>query len=154
MPGRKVKNVNVNSAHMSKEQKQKRLQVEETLKNGEAEIKPSNRLNSNQKKIFNYIVSELKPSAILGNLDTFLLEAGAIAIDRLQAIEKEINRDFSMIYNRELMAAKTKYSNEFFKCCEQLALSPQSRAKFGVLALNQKMEEEDPLLNILQGGKK
>ena len=32
------------------------------------------------------------------------------------------------------------------------AYHPQSRAKLGVLVANQKEEETDPLLNVLQGG--
>lgn len=124
--------------------------MEDKLKGGLDKLEPSNRLNANQKKIFNYIVSELKPSKILGNLDSYMLEMGAIAIDRLQSIEKEINRDFDLIYNKELMAAKAKYTHDFLKFCQESCLSPQSRAKMGIIAANQKQEESDPLLALLK----
>lgn len=128
-----------------------RIEVEDKLKGDDRKIEPSNRLNANQKKIFKYIVAELKASKILGNLDSFMLEVGAIAIDRLQCIEKEINRDFSMIYNKELMSAKSKYTHDFLKFVQEACLSPQSRAKMGILASNKQMEEKDPLLKVLKG---
>jgi P27 family predicted phage terminase small subunit len=135
----------------TKDEINSRIEFEDKLK-GEAEsLKPSSRLNANQKKIFSYIVDELRPSKILGNLDTYMLEMGAIAIDRLQSIEKEINRDFDLIYNKELMAAKAKYTHDFIKFCQEACLSPQSRAKMGIMAANKKAEDEDPLLKVLKG---
>jgi P27 family predicted phage terminase small subunit len=128
-----------------------RLEVEESLKGGADKIEPSSRLNANQKKIFKYIVAELEASEILGNLDNYMLEMGAVAIDRLQNIEKEINRDFSKIYDKDLMSAKSKYTSDFFKFCNEACLSPQARAKVGVLTANKKMEESDPLLKVLKG---
>lgn len=153
MAGRPSKNVNVQSSHLTKAEKRIRQEAEERLKGASDKIKPSNRLNANQKKIFNYIVNELEASKLLGNLDTFLLESGAIAIDRLQNIEKKINEDFDMIFSRELMSAKEKYTKDFFKVCNELSLSPQSRAKFGIITANKQEEEVDPLLQVLKGGK-
>ena len=127
-----------------------RLEVEKRLKSSIENLEPSSRLNANQKKIFKYIVSELKASKILGNLDSFILELGVIAIDRLQTIEKTINQDFDMIYNKELMQAKSKYTHDFLKFVNEACLSPQSRAKMGVIASNKMMEEVDPLLKVLK----
>lgn len=151
--GRPSKNVNVQSSHLTKAEKRLRKEAEEKLKGDGKAIKPSNRLNTNQKRIFNYIVSELEASNILGNLDIYILESGAIAIDRLQNIEKAINENFDMIYSKELMSAKDKYTKDFFKCMNELSLSPQSRAKFGILTANKQEEESDPLLKVLKGGK-
>lgn len=128
-----------------------RIETEDKLKGDAKKLEPSSRLNANQKKIFNYIVAELKPSKILGNLDAYMLEMGAIAIDRLQNIEKEINRNFELIYNKELMAAKAKYTHDFLKFVNEACLSPQSRAKMGIMAANKQMEEQDPLLKVLKG---
>lgn len=130
-----------------------RIEIEDAIKGNCESLQASNRLNANQKRIFNYIVSELKPSKILANLDSYILEMGVIAIDRLQVIEKTINQDFDMIYNKELMSAKTKYTNEFLKFVNEACLSPQSRAKMGVLASNKMMEDADPLLKVLQKNK-
>jgi P27 family predicted phage terminase small subunit len=127
----------------------KRIEVEDKLKGGSDKIIASNRLNANQKKVFNYIVAEMEASNILGNLDTFILETACIAIDRLQGIEKLINQDFERICDKDLMAAKNKYTSDFFKCCQELSLSPSSRAKMGIFAANKQMEEQDPLLKLL-----
>ena len=128
-----------------------RIQMEDKLKGGDDSVKPPARLNANQKKIFNYIVAEIKASNILGNLDTFILETACIAIDRLQNIEKIINQDFERICDKELMAAKNKYTSDFFKSCQELSLSPSARAKMGIFAANKMMEEADPLLKLLNG---
>lgn len=130
-----------------------RIEVEDTLKGDSEKLEPSNRLNTNQKRIFQYIVDELKPSKILGNLDSYVLELGAVAIDRLQGIEKIINQDFDMIYNKELMSAKSKYTSDFLKFVNEACLSPQSRAKMGIIASNKQMEDADPLLKVLQKNK-
>lgn len=128
-----------------------RIEMEDALRGEMNKLEPSSRLNANQKKIFKYIVAEMKASKILGNLDTYMLEMGAIAIDRLQNIEKEINQDFTLIYNKELMSAKSKYTHDFLKFCQEACLSPQSRAKMGIMAANQKLEDADPLLKVLKG---
>lgn len=137
----------------TKEEIKTRIETENKLKGAAEKLTPPSRLNANQKRIFQYIIGELGPSEILGNLDTYLLEIGVIAIDRLQSIEKEINRDFSLLYNRELMSAKGKYTSDFIKFCQEMCLSPQSRAKMGIIASNKKMEEKDPLLKVLKGNK-
>lgn len=127
-----------------------RLEVEEKLRGNPEKIKPSSRLNSNQKKIFNYVVSELEASRILGNLDSYILELGAIAIDRLQAIERILNEDFDSIRDKELMSAKRAYTQDFLKFVTEACLSPQSRAKMGVMTANKQQEDADPLLKILK----
>lgn len=112
--------------------------------------KPSNRLNSNQKKIFNFIADGLADTKIIGHLDPFSLETLCIAIDRLQVIEKEINRDFSNIYNKELMSAKSKYTADLLKFGQEFCLTPQARAKMGIISLNKALEDSDPLLKVLK----
>lgn len=127
-----------------------RLETENKLKGNSDLVKPSSRLNANQKKIFNYIVEHLSASELLGNLDVFVLEHTCIAIDRLQNIEKILNQDFERMFDRELMNTKTKYTADFIKGLEHLSLSPSSRAKFGIITAEKKKEEQDPLLKILK----
>lgn len=126
-----------------------RIEMEDSLKGGSTNLEPSSRLNANQKKIFKYIVAELKASKILGNLDTYMLEMGCIAIDRLQNIEKLINEDFERAFDKDVMNTKAKYTNDFVKFCQEACLSPQARAKMGIMAANKKLEEADPLLKVL-----
>lgn len=131
-----------------------RIQAEEKLRGAANNILPPRHLNARQKKIFNYIVDELQASDILGNLDVYILGSCAVAIDRIQQIEKMINKNINNLYDKSLMSAKDKYSKEFFRCCNELSLSPQSRAKLGNINLQAKQQEEDPLLKVLAGGKK
>jgi len=135
----------------TKDELNTRIEFEERLQGGSDKIKPSSRLNANQKKVFEYIVGELEASKILGNVDSYMLEMGAIAIDRLQCIERRINQDFDeAIRDKELMSAKRAYTADFLKFCAETCLSPQSRAKMGILAANKAMEDKDPLLKVLK----
>lgn len=134
----------------TKEDMNKRILAEEALKGESDKLEPSGRLNANQKKIFRYIVGELERCKLLGNLDSFMLESGVIAIDRLQSIEKAVNQDFEMIRDRDLMTAKRLYTTDFFKFMNEACLSPQARAKMGILAANKALEEKDPLLKVLK----
>ena len=84
---------------------------------------------------------------ILSNLDVYLLNQTAITIERLESIEKEINNaskvtdengkeqdklDVKLIIN--LKSARDMYSKDFFRCCNELSLSPQARAKLSISA--------------------
>ncbi|MCS4471109.1 phage terminase small subunit P27 family [Clostridium botulinum] len=151
---RPSKSVKTMSKNLTKEEKEIRLETEEKLKGGADKISPPSHLNSRQKKIFKYIVQELKASGILGNLDIYILGTCAICIDRLQEIEKLINKDIKRLLDKDLMSAKDKYTKDFFRCCNELSLSPQSRAKLGNINLQAKEKEEDVLLKVLAGGNK
>jgi P27 family predicted phage terminase small subunit len=131
-----------------------RIEKEDELRGTDDNLLAPKYLSASQKKIYKYIVDHLKESRILGNVDTYILESASIAIDRIREIEKRINKDPDLLMNRELMAAKTKYSSEFIRYCTELSLSPQSRAKIGNLNLQAVQNESDPLLKLLDGGKK
>lgn len=150
---RPSKSVRVMSKNLTKEEKELRLETEEKLKGGADNISPPTYLNASQKKIFNYIIEQLKESGILGNLDTYILSQAAISIDRLQKIEKMINKDINRIYDKDLLKAKSEYTKDFFRCCNELSLSPQSRAKLGNINLQAEQEKQDPLLQVLAGGR-
>lgn len=151
---RPSKSVKVMSKNLTKEEKDLRLETEEKLKGGADNISPPTHLNARQKKIFNYVVDQLRESNILGNLDIYILSQTSIAIDRLQQIEKLINKDINKIYDKDLMKAKSEYTKDFFRCCNELSLSPQSRAKLGNINMQAKERDEDVLLKVLAGGSK
>lgn len=150
---RPSKNARVISKNLTKEEKQVRTQAEEKLKGAADKISPPSYLTTKQKKIFKNVVKELKASGILGNLDIYVLATFAIAIDRLEHIERMINEDIEHLLDKNLMGAKDKYTKDFFRCCNELSLSPQSRAKLGNINLQAKQQQEDPLLKVLAGGK-
>lgn len=151
---RPSKSVKTMSKNLTKEEIQVRLQTEDKLRGAADKISPPSHLIARQKKIFNYIVEELEASGILGNLDIYILGTCAIAIDRLQQIEKLINKNIENLYDKSLMSAKDKYTKDFFRCTNELSLSPQSRAKLGTINMQAKQQEEDPLLKLLAGGRK
>lgn len=143
---RPAKPVALNSKHLTKQEYSERERLENKIRGDKTKIICPSDLSPDQKKIFKRIVKELGNSDILGSLDTYLLRQTAIAIDRLQAIEAMINEDSRLLFNAKLMASKEKYSKEFFRCCNELGLSPQSRAKFANLLAT---KTEDPLLAAL-----
>ena len=151
---RPTKSVITMSKNLTKEEMTLRLNAEEKLKGEADKISPPTHLNARQKKIFNFIVAEFENSGILGNLDIYILSTCAIAIDRLQQIEKKINQNFDSIYDKELMSAKDKYTKDLFRCTNELSLSPQSRAKLGNINVQAKLQEDDVLLKVLKGGSK
>lgn len=111
-------------------------------------------LTDKQIQIFQYIVDELEASKLLGNLDIYILVTCVIAIDRVQHIEHQINEDSSLLLNKQLLVVKDKYTRDFFRCLNELSLSPQSRAKIGNINSLVKEQSENPLLKVLRGGKK
>lgn len=151
---RPSKSVYVTSKKLTKEETQIRKETEDKLKGAADNISPPSHLNDKQKKIFNYIVDELKVSGILGNLDIYILSTCSIAIDRLQEIEKMINEDVDRLFDKALMSAKDKYTKDLFRCTNELSLSPQSRAKLGNIKIQAREDEDDPLLQAVNGSKK
>ena len=148
---RPCKSIEVQSRHNTKEEIEKRKNIQDSLRGMADKIEnPPDYLTDNQKKIYNFIIQELKASGILSNLDVYLLSTVSIAIDRLQFIENIINKKPNAILNKDLMSAKDKYNKDFFRCCNELSLSPQSRAKFSSLTKDIKDKSEDELLNILE----
>lgn len=147
---RPAKSVKVMSKNLTKEEREIRLRNERKLKGKADKIIPPNHLTENQKEIFNNIVHELEESGILGNLDIYILTTCSIALDRIQTIEQMINENPELMTDRDLRLANDKYTKDFFRCCNELSLSPQSRAKFANINLKAEQEKEDPLLKVLK----
>lgn len=148
--GRPAKVVESQSRHNTKAEIEARKTAEEKVKGLADKIdKPPTYLNKEQKKIYKFIISELKATNLLTNLDVFILSTCAIAVDRLKTIETLINKNIGSIINKDLMSSKDKYTKDLYRCCNELSLSPQSRAKLGSLALSNKAKKEDPLLKAL-----
>lgn len=141
------------SKNLTKEEYEVRKQAEENLKGGADKISPPKHLSKEQKKIFKNIVKELRESGILGNLDIYILSTCAISLDRIQTIETMINDNPKLISDKDLRLANDKYTKDFFRCCNELSLSPQSRAKFANINLQAQQDKEDPILKVLRGGK-
>ena len=89
---------------------------------------------------------------MLSRLDTQTIIQACVAVDMLNTSNKKVSRKPSLAIDREFVGTQEKLVRTYLKLCDELCLSPQSRAKLGVLVANQKEEETDPLLNVLQGG--
>ena len=148
---RPSKPISVQSRHNTKEEIEKRKEQEERLKGLADKINPPKHLTKNQKKIFKFIVDQLKASGILSNLDIFMLTTCAIAVDRINGIEEMINKKPMLLKDKDLMSSKDKYSKDFFRCSNELSLSPQARAKIAGLKLQAKEKEDDPVIKALKG---
>lgn len=133
--------------HLTKEEIAAKTGVEEKLKGKADKLKPPKYLTTAQKKIFKFIIAELESSEVLGNLDIYVLTECSISLDRMKEIEGRINSDPSQLTNDKLQQTKDRYTKTFFRCCNELCLSPQSRAKMGNLNLQAK--EENPLVKTL-----
>lgn len=148
---RPCKVVDSQSRHNTKAEINARKENEEKIKSLADKIgKPPNYLSNEQKKVYKFIIHELQATGILTNLDVFILSTCAISVDRLQTIETIINKNIGSLVNKDLMSAKDKYTKDLYRCCNELSLSPQSRAKLGNLAVGNKEKEEDPVLKALK----
>lgn len=152
---RPAKSVNVSSSHLTKEEQAARQEAENKLRGGSGKKppkpQPPKHLSEAQRKIFLRIRKELEESNILSSLDDYVLAAASVAIDRLAYIETSINMDPELLSDKNFMASKDKYMRDFFRCCNELCLSPQSRAKMAVANLNAAKGAADPLLDALKG---
>ena len=115
-------------------------------------------MNKRQRAIFKDILNNLNKD-ILSNLDTYLLNQTAITIERLESIEKAIN-DASKFTDEngkikdkldantiiKLKSARDMYSKDFFRCCNELSLSPQARAK---ISISTPPEKKKTIMDIL-----
>ena len=145
---RPAKALSSQSSHLTKNEIKARENTEEKLKGKNDKLTPSNYLNDRQKEIFEYILDNLEESRILGNLDIFVLHQTAICIERLESMEKEINKNIEVLKTSSYKSARDMYSKEFFRCCNELCLSPQSRAKLSISKIPKK-EEPKTLKDLL-----
>ncbi|NFH81706.1 P27 family phage terminase small subunit [Clostridium botulinum] len=135
----------------TKEEINSRIEKEKLIRGNANNIIPSMPLTESQYKLFEFIVDELKASEILSNLDKFLLTKAAIAIDRLHYIESLVNQKQNLLFNKDVMSKKDSYDKDFYRCCNELCLSPQSRAKIANININAKNAEEDAVIKVLRG---
>jgi P27 family predicted phage terminase small subunit len=148
---RPAKATSTKTGAITKDEERLRKLSEARLKCGDDKLTPPDYLTDSQREIFEYIQTELKSAEILGNLDIFVLSNAAIAIDRMQSIEKQIDDDPKLLLESKVMSARDKYSKDFFRCCNELCLSPQARAKLSIQNVAALKEEEDPYLALING---
>lgn len=129
---RPAKSARVKSGTITKEEESQRLELEDKLRGCKDKLVPPLYLSDSQMDIFNYIMVELQDADILGNLDLFILAQTAIAVDRIQDLDRQANADQKLLFENAFRQARSEASKEYFRCCNELCLSPQSRAKLSI----------------------
>lgn len=144
---RPCKAIETKSGAISKANKELREEAEKSIKGNNDEVKKCPKwLTKSQKAIRKKLVFELKN--VLTNVDCYILDECAVAIDRVIEIEKMINENLTLLENKTLISTREKYTATFFRCCSELSMSPQSRAKIANAIVSGR-QEENPLMRIL-----
>ena len=150
---RPTKSITTRTGHMSKNEIDARIEYEAKLRGESDRIRPPSFLSKEQKRIFKGIVDYLIPSGILGNIDIHVVTHAAITIDRINECEKQLNEN-GLLDEEEKPSAyvkmKSNYMKEFFRLCNELSLSPQSRVKLTNINVGVEKEQQDPLRRIIQ----
>ncbi len=134
-------------SHRSTKENEIRMMAEKSLKLKSDNMAPPDYLTETQKEIYNFILGELDESRLLTNIDGFILTKTAVNLDR--QIEFIIrwnagDRDFPI-------QEKNQMDQEFFRCCNELGLSPQARAKLSISAVKRiESEKQKTLMDVLK----
>lgn len=149
---RPAKSVELRTGHMTKEEIEARQIAENNIKGGTDMLVPPDYLTEGQADIFVYIVDALKDSAILSNLDIYVLSNCAISIDRIRQYDEMISFDAGLLCDKDIIGNRNKTVTEFLRYCNELCLSPQARAKIGTAAIQKKQAAVDPIAAIINKG--
>lgn len=147
----------------SKAQLKRRAEIEEMLKGNDNEVYSTPAYLAEEEQIYyQFLVNELKVLNILSNVDKFLLEQAATCLATIRQCDDHIRANgllipsydkYGNIEEKENPSIKIKlnYMTKYNSICNQLSLSPASRASIAGKQLESKQQEEDPLLRILKG---
>lgn len=142
------KSIALATGHRTKAEIETRLANEQKLKGSAKMPTPPKQLTDAQKKIFKNVVKQLKEADILCSLDSEILAKYAISVDMIAQMDKQIQEDMSLLSSSSFMSSRKQYMSEFFRCTNELCLSPQSRAKMANMAAQSAMG--DPLADALK----
>ena len=129
MGGRPAKPIGMAVGARTKDEIEGRDAAEKALKSGSPPRVPSS-LNKNQKKICKSIIKKLEKADILCSLDEWILAKTSVAIDKLLEIDREIEENPILKYDRDVMnsRAKTPQSPVKFRAQLSAMLSMQKYA--------------------------
>lgn len=148
---RPAKPADAGTGKIGKQEKTDRKNAEKSLKGNAKNVQPAYKLTKNQRKIFNTIRKILEEADVLGELDTYVLTATAVAADRIAEIDLKVNQEPDLMLDKDTAGVRGKYWSDFRQGCNELGLSPQARAKLGIAAADNKRKEKDPLTALLSG---
>lgn len=151
------KPIELQNKHLTKEEIENRKEQEERLRGADNKVyKTPKNLSKEEKKIYKFLVGELKESGILCNLDITILKTTCDAICRMEECRNNINqhgvvleKEDGTLYRNPATTIYKDYNSIFNKCCMEIGLSPSSRSRLAQFNINSIQEKEDPLLQIL-----
>lgn len=152
-----AKPVEMQSRHSTKKEIEDRKREEGKLKgNNDLVYKAPSYLSKEEKKIYKFLVEQLKNTGILNNLDITILETTVDAIFNMQKAKKIIDEiglvtkkeNGELVRNPATLIYKD-YNAIFNKCCMELGLSPSARAKIASINVQANADKDDPLLKAL-----
>ena len=162
--GRPPKPINATFGEYNKQTKKEREEAENKIDgsvgNNKLKTAPKN-LSRNGKAIYRALLEDLEKSGIkVNNLDVYMLEILANAIDNMRTAQAKLNEEGTVIeytnkggntnlIQNPALSVYTKYYKIFKDCCSELGLSPSARAKLALLKVNNDKEKQDTLLTIL-----
>ena len=149
---RPAKPIELQTCHNTKSDIQKRKSIQNSLKGENACIVPPYKLSDSQLNIFNKIRDVYNKVDLIGELDIYTLAECAVVIDRLQVLEMMINDNPDLLTDKDIMSIRKGYTQDYYRLCNELGLSPQSRAKLGSLSLQKDKQSKDKLLTLLKVG--
>lgn len=149
--GRPAKPVVAGTGKIGKQAKNDRENAEKSLKGNAKNVQPAYKLTTSQAKVFKAIRKVLQDAGVLGELDAYVLTATAVAFARVQEIDLIVNENERLLFDKDRLSARDKYWSAFCRGCNELGLSPQARAKLGIVAAGNKSRENDPLAKLLAG---
>jgi P27 family predicted phage terminase small subunit len=147
--GRPAKSISTASGARTAKEIQIRKETEKRTRGKTDKLVPPSYLTKEQKDIYKYIVQNLKDAEILGNLDHYILSFTAVTIDKIIQIDRRINSTDDVAVESKLISARSTLAKDFFRCCNELTLSPQARAKISIANVKAATEEKNPLLEAL-----
>lgn len=151
------KPVSVATLGLSNEEKEARIEAENSLKgNDDLVYQAPNDLIKEEKEVYLFLVNELKDTGILNNLDIELLKMTSNAVVNIREARKNI-RKYGQIITRAngdivknpAITILKDFEGILARCCRELALSPSSRANLARLSAEVSANSEDELLKIL-----
>lgn len=146
----------------TKKQKKEREIVEQSIKgNDDIVYSIPEHLDDMAKMYYQFLIEELRDSAILSNIDIPLLEQTADCLSKIRQCDDMILQ-LGLFYEEqdryghtkvvENVAVKTKLNllTKYGQFSNSLGLSPSARANLASKKIEAKQNESDPLLQILK----
>lgn len=147
----------------SKEQLAKREEIERQLMGNSDDVKSiPEYLNEEEKVYYKWLVNEIEICGLITNLDKPLLEQTANCLWVMNQCDEHIRKNgiliqkvdkFGLIEEKENPSIKIKlsYQTKYASLCNQLGLSPASRAALASRKMEAKENDEDPVIKVLRG---